>query len=117
ALVSERELQDLLTALQSVRDFISGIFMLMEDQYGVGDVIDAGPASGVVEAVTLRTTRLRDVQGDVWHIPNGNIDRVANKSQQWSRALLDIEVSYLTDTDRAAAVIKDVADATWRDPA
>ena len=99
-----------------VRDFISGIFMLMEDQYGVGDVIDAGPASGVVEAVTLRTTRLRDVQGDVWHIPNGNIERVANKSQQWSRALLDIQVSYLSDSERAAVVIKDVADGMWRDP-
>jgi small-conductance mechanosensitive channel len=98
-----------------VRDFLSGIFMLIEDQYGVGDVIDAGPASGTVEGVSLRTTRLRDIEGNVWHIPNGFIDRVANKSQEWSRALLDIPVAYGTDTDRAAAIIKDVADATWRD--
>lgn len=98
-----------------VRDFLSGIFMLMEDQYGVGDVIDAGPASGTVEGVSLRTTRLRDIEGNVWHIPNGFIDRVSNKSQEWSRALLDIPVAYGTDTDRAAAVIKEVADATWRD--
>ena len=98
-----------------VRDFLSGIFMFIEDQYGVGDVIDAGPATGTVEGVSLRTTRLRDIEGNVWHIPNGFIDRVSNKSQEWSRALLDIPVAYGTDTDRAAAVIKEVADATWRD--
>src|SRR5205807_6180043 len=80
-----------------VRDFLSGIFMFIEDQYGVGDVIDVGPASGVVEGVSLRTTRLRDVQGNVWHIPNGRIERVANKSQLWSRSLLDIPVSYAAD--------------------
>ncbi len=100
-----------------VRDFLSGIFMLIEDQYGVGDVIDAGPATGTVEGISLRTTRLRDVEGNVWHIPNGTIDRVANKSQQWSRALLDIQVSYGTETQKAVAVIKRVADATWGDPA
>jgi moderate conductance mechanosensitive channel len=98
-----------------VKDFLSGIFMLIEDQYGVGDVIDAGPATGIVEGVSLRTTRLRDVEGNVWHIPNGTIARVANKSQQWSRALLDVQVSYGTDTDKAVAVIKQVADRTWQD--
>jgi len=98
-----------------VKDFLSGIFMLIEDQYGVGDVIDAGPASGTVEGVSLRTTRLRDVEGNVWHIPNGTISRVANKSQQWSRALLDVQVSYGTDTEKAVAVIKRVADETWKD--
>ena len=98
-----------------VKDFLSGIFMLIEDQYGVGDVIDAGPASGTVEGVSLRTTRLRDVEGNVWHIPNGTIARVANKSQQWSRALLDVQVSYGTDTEKAVAVIKRVADETWQD--
>ena len=98
-----------------VRDFLSGIFMLMEDQYGVGDVIDAGPASGTVEGVSLRTTRLRDIEGNLWHIPNGFIDRVSNKSQEWSRALLDIPVAYGTDTDRATAVIKEVAEALWHD--
>ena len=66
-----------------VRDFISGIFMLMEDQYGVGDVVDAGPATGTVEGVGLRTTRLRDVNGTLWHIPNGEIRRVGNRSQGW----------------------------------
>lgn len=99
-----------------VRDFISGIFMLIEDQYGVGDEIDVGPATGKVEGVSLRTTRLRDVEGNVWHVPNGFIDRVANKSQEWSRSLLDIPVAYDTDTSEASAIIKEVADATWNDP-
>jgi moderate conductance mechanosensitive channel len=100
-----------------VKDFLSGIFMLVEDQYGVGDIIDAGEATGTVEAVTLRTTRLRDVQGTVWHIPNGTIERVGNMSQQWARALLDVEVAYGTDIDHAQAVIKRVADELWHDPA
>ncbi len=64
-----------------VRDFLSGIFMLIEDQFGVGDVVSAGPATGTVEGVSLRTTRLRDVEGNVWHIPNGTIEHVADKSQ------------------------------------
>ena len=98
-----------------VRDFLSGIFMLIEDQFGVGDVIKAGPATGTVEGVSLRTTRLRDVEGNVWHIPNGTIDHIANKSQQWSRALLDVQVSYGTETAHAVEVIKQVATETWRD--
>jgi small-conductance mechanosensitive channel len=97
-----------------VRDFLSGIFMLVEDQYGVGDLIDAGPATGTVEAVSLRTTRLRDIYGVVWHIPNGKIDRVGNKSQKWSRALLDIDVAYETDIDRAGDVIKRALDDAWK---
>ena len=99
-----------------VKDFLSGIFMLAEDQYGVGDIIDAGEASGTVEAVTLRTTRLRDVNGTVWHIPNGNITRVGNKSQQWARALLDVGIAYGADIDEAQSVIKQVADGLWREP-
>ncbi|MGH2687452.1 MAG: mechanosensitive ion channel family protein, partial [Actinomycetota bacterium] len=99
-----------------VRDFLSGIFMLIEDQYGVGDVIDAGPATGVVEGISLRTTRLRDVEGVVWHIPNGTIERVGNKSQEWSRALIDVQVAYRTDVDHATTVIKRIADATAQDP-
>jgi small-conductance mechanosensitive channel len=98
-----------------VRDFLSGIFMLIEDQYGVGDVIDAGPASGTVEGVSLRTTRLRDIEGNVWHIPNGTIARVANKSQQWSRSLLDLPVPYDTDTDKALALMRQVAAEIWHD--
>ena len=99
-----------------VKDFLSGMFMLMEDQYGVGDIIDAGEAKGTVEAVGLRTTRLRDVEGTVWHIPNGQINRIGNKSQEWARALLDVSVSYDTDLRQAEEIIKDVADSMWHDP-
>ncbi|MCZ7525196.1 MAG: mechanosensitive ion channel family protein [Acidimicrobiia bacterium] len=100
-----------------VRDFLAGTFMMLEDQFGIGDVIDAGDATGTVESVTLRITRVRDVEGIVWHIPNGEIRRVGNMSQGWSRALLDISVGYGTDIPTASRVIKEVADAMWRDPA
>ena len=99
-----------------VKDFISGTFMLIEDQYGVGDIVDAGEATGTVEAVSLRTTRLRDVNGTVWHIPNGNILRIGNMSQQWARALLDVSLATDTDVDHAQDVIKRVADSVWNDP-
>jgi small-conductance mechanosensitive channel len=98
-----------------VKDFLSGMFILVEDQFGVGDIVDLSPeVSGVVEAVSLRTTRLRAVDGTVWHVPNGEIRRVGNKSQLWSRALLDVEVSYDTDVEHASAVIKREADAVWK---
>lgn len=100
-----------------VRDFLAGIFILIEDQYGVGDTIDVGEASGIVEAVSLRTTRLRDVSGTVWHVPNGQIMRVGNMSQQWARALLDVDVAYGTDLDEAQRIIKETADVLWRDAA
>ncbi len=100
-----------------VKDFLAGMFILIEDQYGVGDIIDAGEASGTVEAVSLRTTQLRDVNGTMWHIPNGQIARVGNMSQQWARALLDVTVAYGADLDAAQAAIKRVADDVWRDPA
>ena len=98
-----------------VKDFLSGMFMLIEDQFGVGDVIDAGDAIGTVEAVSLRTTRIRSVEGTLWHVPNGSIARVGNKSQEWSRALLDIEVAYDTDLRKAQDIIKVTADAVWHD--
>jgi moderate conductance mechanosensitive channel len=99
-----------------VKDFLTGIFMLLEDQYGVGDIVDVGPATGVVEGITLRTTRLRDVEGVLWHVPNGEITRVGNLSQQWSRSLLDIPVAYSTDIDQAIDIIKRTADVLWKDP-
>ncbi|MGE5287703.1 MAG: mechanosensitive ion channel family protein [Micromonosporaceae bacterium] len=100
-----------------VKDFLSGIFMLLEDQYGVGDVIDAGEATGSVEAVGLRTTRLRDVNGVVWHIRNGTIDRIGNQSQSWSRAVVDLPVAYDQDVHRARETMKQAATAMWREPA
>jgi small conductance mechanosensitive channel len=102
-----------------VKDFLSGIFMLIEDQYGVGDIVDLGMGDvlGTVEAVSLRATRVRDVNGTVWHVPNGEIRRVGNKSQQWARAVLDVAVATGTDLRRAQEVIKRVADEVWADPA
>ena len=99
-----------------VRDFLSGMFMLMEDQFGVGDVIDTGVATGTVEGVSLRTTRLRDIDGVVWHIPNGTILRVGNKSQQWSRAVVDVPVAFEADTGAATEVIREVAEGIWHEP-
>lgn len=98
-----------------VKDFLSGIFMLIEDQYGVGDVVDVGEAAGIVERVHLRTTQIRDVNGTLWHVPNGEIRRVANKSQAWARTVLDIEVAYDTELEHAMRVIKEVADGVWHD--
>ena len=98
-----------------VKDFLSGIFMLIEDQYGVGDVVDLGVATGTVEAVNLRSTRLRSADGTVWHVPNGGIVRVGNKSQDWSRALLDVTVAYDADLRHASEVIKRVADEMAQD--
>ena len=99
-----------------VKDFLSGLFILVEDQFGVGDIVDLDQqTSGTVEAVSLRTTRLRGVDGTVWHVPNGDIRRVGNKSQHWSRALLDIEVAYDTDIEQAKSVIKRVADVLWNE--
>jgi moderate conductance mechanosensitive channel len=93
-----------------VRDFLNGIFMILEDQYGVGDAVDVGEASGIVESVGLRTTRLRNVDGTVWHVRNGEIVRVGNMSQGWSRALIDVSVAYGTDVGLAQEVIKRTAD-------
>ena len=98
-----------------VKDFLSGMFMLVEDQYGVGDSVDVGLASGTVERMTLRTTILRDTNGSVWYIPNGEIARVGNRSQVWSRAVLDIDVAYDTDLRKAQQVMQDVADDLWHD--
>ena len=98
-----------------VADFIAGIFIIIEDQYGVGDYVDVGAASGTVEKVTLRTTVLRDVHGALWVVPNGEIRRVGNSSQLWARTVLDVDVAYDTDIDLAASVIKQVADDVWRE--
>ncbi len=98
-----------------VKDFLSGIFMIFEDQYGVGDEVDLGEASGTVEAVSLRVTRLRDVNGTVWYVRNGEIIRVGNMSQNWARTVLDIRVAYGEDLARVTAVLADVAHDLWED--
>lgn len=103
-----------------VKDFLSGVFMIVEDQYGVGDVIDVGEATGTVEAVTLRVTRLRDLNGTVWYVPNGEILRVGNMSQNWSRAVVDVSVAYSEDLGRVKRVLAEIAhdlreDDDWGD--
>ena len=98
-----------------VKDFLSGIFMIFEDQYGVGDVVDLGEASGTVEAVSLRVTRLRDVNGTVWYVRNGEILRVGNMSQNWARTVLDVTVGYTEDLVRVRRVLEEVAHDLWED--
>lgn len=103
-------------AQSMVRDFLAGMFMIIEDQFGVGDVVDVGEATGTIEMVTLRVTRLRDTNGTVWYVPNGEIRRVGNMSQQWARAVLDIAVSPTADLDQASRVIVKAAQEVWELP-
>ena len=98
-----------------VSDFMAGTFMIFEDQYGVGDEIDLGEAVGTVEAVSLRVTRLRDVNGTVWYVRNGEISRVGNMSQNWARTVLDISVAYHEDLVKVRRVLQDVAHDLWED--
>jgi moderate conductance mechanosensitive channel len=98
-----------------VKDFLAGICMIFEDQYGVGDAVDLGEASGTVEAVGLRVTRLRDVEGTVWYVRNGEIIRVGNQSQNWARTVLDIPVALNQDLQRVQQVLRDVAQDLWDD--
>lgn len=101
-----------------VKDFLAGAAMLLEDQYGVGDVVDMGHAVGTVEAVSLRITRLRSVDGTVWYVRNGEVVRVGNSSYGWSRALLDVHVPLDADVARAKRLLEQVvtdlaADDRW----
>ena len=92
-----------------VRDLISGLFIVFEDQYGVGDSVDLGQASGVVESVGLRVTQVRDVEGTLWFVRNGEIVRVGNQNQGWSRIVIDIALSYTSDIAKAQDVLKNAA--------
>lgn len=92
-----------------VRDFLSGLFMLFEDQYGVGDWVDLGEASGTVERVGLRVTAVRDLQGTIWYCRNGDIMRVGNYSQDFGVAFLEFPVSYGADIDEACRIALETA--------
>ncbi len=94
-----------------VKDVIAGVFMLMEDQYGVGDVVDVGAATGTVEEFGLRATRLRSLDGTVWHVPNGQIQRVGNMTRLWSRVMLEVRFHYDTDLDAARTAMLDAVTA------
>lgn len=99
-----------------VKDFLSGLFMIVEDQYGVGDVVDLGEATGSVESVGLRVTRLRGLDGTVWYVPNGQIQRVGNQSQGWARAVLDVGVAYDADVTRVQEILGQVGADLRADP-
>lgn len=91
-----------------VKDYLSGVFMILEDQFGVGDIVDLGEASGTIEEVGLRVTRLRDATGQVWYVRNGEILRVGNLSQGWSMAAVSVPFAITSDP---AKVLKVLADA------
>jgi moderate conductance mechanosensitive channel len=98
-----------------VKDLIAGLFMLIEDQYGVGDTVDLGEATGVVEAVGLRVTTVRDGRGVLWYIRNGEIVRVGNKSQGWALVVVDLPIGFAS-TEEATAVLRTAADSVALDP-
>jgi small conductance mechanosensitive channel len=100
-----------------VQDFLAGIFILLEDQYGVGDVISIDKVSGTVEAVSLRITRVRDVNGVIWHIRNGTITQSGNESHGWARAVVDFPVPYNMDIVEVRTLMESTAVAMWQDPA
>lgn len=99
-----------------VKDFLSGIFMILEDQYGVGDVVDLGSATGTVEAVGLRVTRVRDGNGTLWYARNGEILRVGNHSQGYAQVNVDLPVPAGADIDAAGDVMQAVADELVAEP-
>ena len=99
-----------------VKDCIAGFFVLVEDHYGLGDHVDLGEASGIVERITLRVTVLRDGDGTVWHVPNGEVRRVGNRSQLWSVAVVDIDIAYDADIARVREVMLGVATEVCSEP-
>jgi small-conductance mechanosensitive channel len=102
-----------LGAQNLVRDYLAGFLMLFDDYHGVGDTINVKDVTGTVEAMTLLTTRLRDVNGVVWHIRNGTIDTVGNESQGWSRAIIDYPVPYGEDLARVRLLMEQAADSLF----
>lgn len=100
-----------------VKDYFTGFFLLLENQIRVGDVVEAGGKSGVVEELTLRYLRLRDYSGNVHYVPNGNISVVTNKSLGFAYAVVDAGIAYGEDIDRAVAVMRSVGDALRQDAA
>jgi small conductance mechanosensitive channel len=99
-----------------VADYLSGLLIMAEDQYGVGDVVDLGEAVGEVENVGLRLTQVRDINGGLWHIRNGEIQRVRNDSQGWARAVLDVSVAYESDLEKVYSVLERTGRELREDP-
>jgi small-conductance mechanosensitive channel len=99
-----------------VKDFITGIFMIMEDQYGVGDVVEVGAVIGTVDQVGLRITRISDGNGVVWYVPNGSITALGNRSQGWGMSIVDVPINYGEDIDRVTEILRSTATALGDDP-
>nr|WP_307812527.1 mechanosensitive ion channel family protein [Phycicoccus sp. CSK15P-2] len=99
-----------------VKDFLSGIFMIFEDQYGVGDIVDTGEAIGTIEEVSLRITRLRDFDGVVWYVRNGEIVRIGNRSQGNGAAWVDMPFSYREDVTKVLGIVREVCETFAADP-
>ncbi|MCL2784880.1 MAG: mechanosensitive ion channel family protein [Propionibacteriaceae bacterium] len=99
-----------------VKDFLSGISMIIEDQYGVGDRIDIGDIVGTVEHISLRVTKIRDSSGTIWHVPNGRIHQVGNISQGYSTGIIDIPVAYEADMAQVTQVLQEVLDQVEQEP-
>ena len=99
-----------------IKDYLSGFFMIIEDQYGVGDLVDLGPVTGTVEEVQLRITRLRDLTGVVWYVRNGEVLRVANQSQGWTMAAAVIPISYDADLEQVRRIVIEVGNDMQNDP-
>lgn len=102
-----------------VKDVLNGMFIVAEDQVGIGDVVDLGLATGIVEYVSVRVTHVRDVNGTLWYVRNGEITRIGNMSQGWSRVIVDLAVPVDADIDEVEKVMLDTAkglakDAKWR---
>jgi small-conductance mechanosensitive channel len=98
-----------------VKDIITGVFLMLEEQFAIGDVVRIKDVTGLVERITLRTTVLRDVEGTVHVIPNGEITLLSNLTKGWSKAVLDIGVAYKEDVDRVLDVIREECGKLWQD--
>ena len=99
-----------------IKDAINGFVIIWDDRYAVGDIVDIGEVSGMVENINLRITQLRDAEGRLITVPNSAVEIVANRSSQWSRADINIPVAYQTDIDRALGVIEEIARNITQDP-
>ncbi len=99
------------------KDFIGGLLIIIENQYAVGDTITVGSVSGQVEHITLRATQVRAINGDLHIVPNGEVRILANRTRDWSRALLDVGVAYEENLEHALAVLTAAAEAFAQDPA
>nr|WP_286303029.1 mechanosensitive ion channel domain-containing protein [Microbacterium suwonense] len=99
-----------------VKDVLNGLFLVAEDQIGIGDVVDLGLASGVVEHVSVRITQVRDVNGTLWYVRNGEVTRIGNMSQGWARAIIDVGVAPDSDLDLVEETMLETAESLAKDP-